>query len=123
MGTFAGGYLTKRLKLNRSQVIKMYCYCQLITIPCSFALLFYCENENFAGVNVPFPNTTSGGNSIIHTDILSPEDLKMTCNEECFCDLTNFDPICDKSANIMYYSACTAGCKQSSSDNNLTQYR
>ena len=99
----------------------MYCYCQLITIPCSFALLFYCENENFAGVNVPFPNT-SGGNSIIQTDILSPEDLKMTCNEECFCDLTNFDPICDKSANIMYYSACTAGCKQSSSDN-LTHYR
>ena len=34
LGTFTGGYIAKRFKLSRSQVIKMYIYCQAITIPC-----------------------------------------------------------------------------------------
>merc|ERR1712029_275147 len=42
--------------------------------------------------------------------VLSPEDLQMQCNQECSCDFAVFDPICDETKNVMYYSPCTAGC-------------
>ena len=109
LGTFTGGYITKRLKLTRSQVIKMYIYCQAITVPCALAMMFYCNSENFAGVNVPYP-VSSIPVRLQPDRILVPEDLQMKCNEKCSCDLKDFSPICDKSENIMYYSACTAGC-------------
>ena len=87
----------------------MYIYCQAITVPCALAMMFYCNSENFAGVNMPYPVSTIPVR--LQPDrILVPEDLQMKCNEKCSCDLKDFSPICDKSENIMYYSACTAGC-------------
>lgn len=69
LGTFSGGYIAKRFKLSRSEVIKMYIYCQAVTIPCSFALLFYCQSSNFSGVNVA--NVQEFPENILH-----PADLQ-----------------------------------------------
>ena len=104
LGTFTGGYITKRFKLNRSQVIKMYIYCQIVTIPCGFAVMLSCPTPNLAGVNTPYPESTIPVVALSEAKtVLSPEDLQMQCNQECSCDFAVFDPICDKTKNVMYY--------------------
>ncbi len=51
-GTFLGGFVTKRFKLTRSGVIKMYMYFQCITVPCAIGfIIFICGNLSFGGVN------------------------------------------------------------------------
>ena len=82
----------------------MYIYCQLVTIPCGFAVMLSCPTPNLAGVNTPYPESTIPVVALSEAKtVLSPEDLKMQCNEECACDYAVFNPICDKTKNVMYY--------------------
>jgi hypothetical protein len=50
LGTFSGGFIAKRFRLNRSQVIKMYIYSQMVTIPLGLGFLFYCPQVDFSGI-------------------------------------------------------------------------
>jgi hypothetical protein len=51
-GTFVGGYITKRLRLTRSGVIKFYMYFQCVTVPCALGfVIFHCGSLPFSGVN------------------------------------------------------------------------
>ena len=127
LGTFSGGYIAKRFRLNRSQVIKMYIYCQAITIPCCLGILFYCPSNNFAGVNVDIncDNTAEScsQNIILKDTVLHPEDLQMySCNSDCTCDLTNFSPVCNSENSVMYFNACFAGCLNKRSVDNKVVY-
>ena len=99
LGTFTGGYITKRFKLNRSQVIRMYIYCQMITIPAAFGLLFYCPNANFDQVSTS-------------STMMQPKDLQK-CQESCACSL-DFRPIC--SDETIYFNPCLAGCSSFEED-------
>ena len=100
LGTFTGGYITKRFRLSRSQVIKMYIYCQMITIPAAFGLLFYCPNVNFDQV------------STYGSSVMKPDDL-IPCQANCSCSL-DFQPMC--SQETIYFNPCLAGCSSKSLD-------
>lgn len=119
LGTFSGGYLAKRFKLTRSQVIKMYIYCQMVTIPMALGMLFYCNTPEFAGVTIRYPASTQPFEALGQKH---PGDLAAECNLKCSCDIAHFNPVCG-SDNVMYYSPCVAGCiNKKSTDDNSTQY-
>ena len=106
LGTFFGGYIVKRLHMTREQVLRMYIYCQLITIPCSLGFLFHCQNVPFAGINQHYNNSTTSHDF----------DLISKCNSDCgylngvLCGGTNqYEPVCG-SDNIIYFNPCYAGC-------------
>ena len=51
-GTFFGGWLIKRLKLNRSRILFMCCFSQILClIPILPGFLLNCDNLPFNGVN------------------------------------------------------------------------
>ena len=96
-GTLCGGYVAKRLKLNRAGSIKMYIVCQAIILPLYLGFLLYCPNGSVAG---------------IHTLDKGPFDLS-SCNQNCHCDISNYDPVCSLSDDVTFYNPCFAGCTQS----------
>lgn len=70
-GTFFGGFLSKRLRLTRSGVIKLWIFCQIFTIPGVFGFFFNCPTSDFFGVS-------------IGVDGNLPQ-LDSTCNSGCSC--------------------------------------
>ena len=57
-GTFAGGFITKRRRLTRTGVIKMWMFFQFFTIPLAFGfIVFHCGSLPFAGVNQHYDDT------------------------------------------------------------------
>ena len=108
LGTLMGGYLVKRFKMSREQILKMYIYCQIIAIPCLFAFLFYCDDAKFAGVNVSYNNGANEAN-----EKLSYVNLTATCNINCDdCGgVGKYKPICGENG-LLYLNSCYAGCKE-----------
>ena len=45
-GTLMGGYLLKRLSLDRTGAIKLYLFCQAIIIPLYFGFLIHCPTAD-----------------------------------------------------------------------------
>ena len=108
LGTLMGGYLVKRFKMSREQILKMYIYCQIIAIPCLLAFLFYCDDAKFAGVNVSYDNGANEGN-----EKLLYVNLTDTCNINCDdCGgVGKYKPICGENG-LLYLNSCYAGCKE-----------
>ena len=50
-GTLLGGYLLKRLSLDRTGAIKLYLFCQAIIIPLYFGFLIHCPTPPLQGIN------------------------------------------------------------------------
>ena len=99
-GTFLGGFITKRFKLTRSGVIKMYMYCQVVTVPLTLAFLLTCPNADFVGVTSPYKSQSLSE---------GPLQLSAECNADCSCSDYHYDPVCG-SDNLMYFNPCFAGC-------------
>lgn len=113
LGTFTGGYIAKRFRLNRSQMLKMYIMSQMVTIPMALGFLCYCPNVNFSGVTIFQQEEKS---------FYKVDDLKISCNQNCSCNPKDFKPLCGED-NVMYYSACYAGCQDKQLDSeNATEY-
>ena len=108
LGTLMGGYLVKRLKMSREQILKMYVYCQIIAIPCLLAFLCYCDDAKFAGVNVSY----NDGGATKTNEILLSTNLTATCNTNCDdCGgVGKYKPICGENG-LLYLNSCYAGCK------------
>lgn len=99
-GTFLGGYFVKRFNLRCSGIIKMCILCSLVPLVTIFAFFFSCPNVRFAGVNYKTNNLTVGIDRFLNE-----------CNNQCHCQIEDFDPICGTD-HVMYYSACFAGCQK-----------
>lgn len=99
-GTFLGGYLVKKFNLRCAGIIKMCILCSLVPLVTIFAFFFSCPNVRFAGVNYKTNNVTVG-----------MERFVADCNNQCHCQIEDFDPICGTD-HVMYYSACFAGCQK-----------
>ena len=106
-GTLLGGYVTRRFRLSRSGVLKMWMYCQLITVPMVFGFLLTCPDQNFSGVNVHYTESEANAEGNYSLDNF--------CNQGCGCSQDDFDPVCGAD-NKMYYNPCFAGCMDAFSD-------
>ena len=134
LGTFSGGYISKRFKLTRNQVLKMYIICQALTIPCALAILMYCDSPPRPGVNTPYKVVSPESSTSLPSPVLSnfgtkssTEDISLslnnTCNANCGgCgNLAEFMPVCG-SDNRQYFNPCYAGCKESKDINGTKQF-
>jgi hypothetical protein len=75
-------------------------------------LLIHCPTLHLAGVTVPYPDGTV---SITDTTFLHPN-----CTSSCDCTSSVFEPVCGAD-NIVYFSACQAGCPPNSNTSDYTQ--
>ena len=136
LGTFSGGYVSKRFKLNRTQLLKMYIVLQAITIPCGLAILMYCENPQTPGVNTQYTSETinTKNTASLPVPVLPTFEervangntgisLNATCNANCgSCgSLAEFNPVCG-SDNRLYFNPCYAGCTDSTDINGTKTY-
>ncbi|CAL1299379.1 unnamed protein product [Larinioides sclopetarius] len=100
-GTFLGGYLVKKLNLRCAGIIKMCIIFSFICVGLVFIFILHCPNAKFAGLNQFLPNSS---------DQSGVPKFQGTCNEACSCSPRQYDPVCGTD-NIVYYSPCFAGCK------------
>jgi organic anion transporter 4A len=96
-GTLLGGYLGKRLKLDRAGSIKMYIVCQCVILPLYLGFLLYCPNTDIDGV---VRDGESSGNFSLYNG----------CNADCACSRADYNPVCSMSDDVTYFNPCYAGC-------------
>lgn len=122
-GTFFGGYLVKKLKLNCRGIIKfclVTCFCSGLFIAC---FLLSCPNISMAGVTQPYRSS----NMIVSETQTKPigfesyKQLENQCNSKCSCNERNYEPICGVD-NILYFSPCHAGCAKELAMDNAKVY-
>jgi len=105
------GFLIKKWKLSTScnKIILMCLLSQVISIPAmlAFSPLISCPSPEYVGVNH------------IPANFSSSSPFTFSCNAECSCPTTKFDPVCGTDS-LMYLSPCLAGCSQSSESNSFT---
>lgn len=86
LGTFIGGYLSKRLKMTAWSALRFICVVQVLSVAASLAgLAFYCDQ----------PEVVGGPGS--------------SCDDNCACADNSYFPICGEDGRT-YYSPCYAGC-------------
>ncbi|XP_048577938.1 solute carrier organic anion transporter family member 4A1 isoform X1 [Nematostella vectensis] len=100
-GIIGGSLLVRRLKLKdacrgSAKMCMVLSIVGLIAIPA-----FYipgCSTLEFAGVNVPYNDSSEMDSS-----------LTAPCNQNCSCLRSNYNPVCGVNG-IMYFAPCQAGC-------------
>ncbi|XP_071854720.1 solute carrier organic anion transporter family member 4A1-like isoform X2 [Apostichopus japonicus] len=110
IGCGVGAWVILKFNLDFRGQMK-FCFGSLVIS--FFAMLVFiasCDNVPFAGVTEPYK------------DGYFPENLNIssTCNIGCYCE-QKFDPVCG-SDNVMYYSACHAGCIGKTESDDSTTY-
>lgn len=110
-GTFLGGYLVKKWNLACSGIIKMCLTVTTVAAFFTFCFIVSCPNPKFAGVTTDYNLDARTG----------PIALDASCNINCACSRSNYDPICGING-VMYYSPCYAGCGQEEHVDSLKHY-
>uniref|UniRef100_A0A803KIP0 Solute carrier organic anion transporter family member n=1 Tax=Xenopus tropicalis TaxID=8364 RepID=A0A803KIP0_XENTR len=105
-GTFLGGFIVNKLKLNCSAAIKFCVICTVIGLLSMFVFLLSCPNLELVGVNAPYRESVL---------LEGSQNLTALCNADCRCLEEIYSPVCVE-GNITYYSACHAGCSEAYSD-------
>ncbi|KAK6960438.1 hypothetical protein BgiMline_035645 [Biomphalaria glabrata] len=89
IGTFLGGYLTKRLKMTAKKALLFISGAVFLSFVCTLAAMFFqCEQPTVHN----WPGSTE------------------SCYDDCHCEENKFFAICGQDGKT-YYSPCTAGCK------------
>ncbi|KAM8945750.1 solute carrier organic anion transporter family member 4A1 [Pelodytes ibericus] len=99
-GTLIGGFIVNKLKLNCSGAIKFCVFCTLLGLLSVFIFLISCPNMSVAGVTAGYH-----GSALMEGSL----NLSAMCNVGCRCLEEIYSPVCGED-EIMYYSACYAGC-------------
>ncbi|GAB1606772.1 solute carrier organic anion transporter family member 4A1-like isoform X1 [Argonauta hians] len=104
-GQLLGGYICKKFRLVVNGQFVLAIVSLTLSVLCTGAFWLYCEDTPFAGINTSYNST---GNSDFN-DLGSNMKLASDCNEDCYCAMQQYVPICgvDK---IQYFSPCFAGC-------------
>ncbi|KAI1286015.1 Solute carrier organic anion transporter family member 4A1 [Halotydeus destructor] len=111
-GTFLGGYLVKRFDLKCAGILKMCVAFSTISLLLGSSFFISCPTRKFAGVT-HFTNSNNASQSESFSS--------MSCNSHCSCSKYHYDPICGKD-NVIYYSACHAGCLNKTLNGDTTVY-
>ncbi|KAJ8020704.1 Solute carrier organic anion transporter family member 4A1 [Holothuria leucospilota] len=110
-GCVLGGYIIKRFNWQYRGRIKFAVICLLVSLIVLPAVFIKCPILNFAGVTFDYL-----GNPLE----LGESNVTNACNMDCSCN-DDYDPVC-ATTNVMYYSACHAGCKVQDSSGSLKEY-
>ncbi|XP_071855578.1 solute carrier organic anion transporter family member 4A1-like [Apostichopus japonicus] len=113
-GCLLGGILIKIFKWGYKGRMRFLIASLTISWLVMPAVFVQCPGLNFAGVTIEYGNPES---------VLDIGDSNITgyCNLNCGCT-DDYDPVCAPSTNIMYYSACHAGCKVLDDTNDKKEY-
>ncbi|XP_041473854.1 solute carrier organic anion transporter family member 4A1-like [Lytechinus variegatus] len=111
-GALIGGWIIKRFDLKFKGLIVFAIICTVGCLGASCTFLLKCPNVPMAGVTVPYLNSSD--------DLALHHNITAMCNKECNCE-RSFEPVCG-SDNVLYYSACHAGCFEQSESNSVLQY-
>jgi len=118
-GTFLGGFIIKKLRLNRTKIILMCTLSQVAAlVPIAITFVLYCDNLPYVGINHSKPEEITKSYFPV-PPVSSSSRLISSCNIDCKCDEDNLDPVCG-SDKLMYLSPCMAGCSAFSSNYNMT---
>ncbi|XP_048583735.1 solute carrier organic anion transporter family member 4A1-like [Nematostella vectensis] len=115
-GLGLGTLIVNKLGVRRScrRAAKVTFLLQLVGIWGSLNFLIPgCTYAKFAGVDVPYHNSSS----VSHSDGIP---VPSSCNSHCSCSNTQFRPVCGP-AGVNYFSPCHAGCPLQRSRNQPRQ--
>ncbi|XP_041041264.1 solute carrier organic anion transporter family member 4C1-like [Carcharodon carcharias] len=104
IGQIIGGVIISKLRLQCRNVLKMAAATCTASLLCALVFIFaQCSNQPFAGVNQDYN----------HSSTAEKFELLALCNEECHCIRSHYNPVCGVD-NVQYFSACYAGCTNTS---------
>ncbi|XP_030829864.1 solute carrier organic anion transporter family member 4A1 [Strongylocentrotus purpuratus] len=103
VGCLVGAFLVKRFKLSFAGMVKFCIVSMLISLVCMSSFLISCPDPPMAGATVQY------NNSSIPLDETSNANFTAECNSNCHCAAT-YNPVCG-SNDVVYFSACYAGCR------------
>eukprot|EP00057_Strongylocentrotus_purpuratus_P026266 XP_011680740.1 PREDICTED: solute carrier organic anion transporter family member 4A1 [Strongylocentrotus purpuratus] len=103
VGCLIGAFLVKRFKLSFAGMVKFCIVSMLISLVCMSSYLISCPDPPMAGATVQY------NNSSIPLDETSNANFTAECNSNCHCAAT-YNPVCG-SNDVVYFSACYAGCR------------
>ncbi|XP_076801719.1 solute carrier organic anion transporter family member 4C1-like [Clavelina lepadiformis] len=110
VGHVAAGIIIKRFNLKTASILKFCVCCCVCVVVGAPVVLLYCRNMPVAGITYPYSNHVEAGGL-----------LTSGCNNNCSCQEEFFIPVCGAD-NINYFTACHAGCLNSSYVENGTTY-
>lgn len=113
IGCVLGGILIKIFKWKyrgRMRFLIISLTISWLAVPCVFV---QCPSLQFAGVTMEYFGS--------ETLDLGESNITAVCNLDCSC-ADNYDPVCAESTNVMYYSACHAGCSVIDDSENTKEY-
>lgn len=113
-GQFIGGYICKRLNLHVTGKCRMSLITLCISLLMSATFWARCEKVQFAGITVPYSQSSVAFTTTMTTTTKSSLPLVINpvsadCNKNCHCSEEYFNPVCG-SDDVQYFSACHAGC-------------
>ena len=76
----------------------------LISTPFALNILLYCPADTIAGVDVSY-------SQLLNSSHQEPPSLTAKCNLDCSCTTQLYDPVCDETVGVTYFSPCYAGCR------------
>ena len=130
-GTLLGGYLMKRLGLDRTGAIKMYLICQAAILPLYFGFMYHCPTGMYNGVNY----NLNENRAKVATNFMQENRFNSMCKTNCTCSAfvknegasliaysATYEPVCSLLDKVTYYSACHAGCQFEDTYENQTAY-
>ncbi|XP_031548581.1 solute carrier organic anion transporter family member 4C1-like isoform X2 [Actinia tenebrosa] len=100
VGVWIGSAVVRGLGLRDScrKAAKFVFFANIFTMSILSFLVPGCEYPRYAGVDVPYPNSSLG-----------QLQLSSSCNINCHCTTNQYSPMCD-SRGVNFFSPCYAGC-------------
>ncbi|CAD5222066.1 unnamed protein product [Bursaphelenchus xylophilus] len=102
-GVMLGGILIRKLDLQVGGMLKLIIICHVIALTLIASFAIQCPAREFAGITTGYEKSKLKG---------GVANLSSTCNADCHCHEIDWNPVCDDSSGITYYSPCFAGCKK-----------
>ncbi|XP_071797821.1 solute carrier organic anion transporter family member 1A4-like [Asterias amurensis] len=106
VGWILGGVIVRKAKLGFVSMFVFAFSCILLAVGgYIFSIFFGCSNPHIAGVNYGYL-----GQSNLEISLVAD------CNVNCGCTTASYQPVCDETNDIIYISACLAGCNDTIND-------
>ncbi|GMT20393.1 hypothetical protein PFISCL1PPCAC_11690, partial [Pristionchus fissidentatus] len=104
-GLLFGGWFIRHFKMQVGGMFKFTIVCEIASLLFLCNFLISCPPQHFAGINIGYD-----------LQPVRSVNLSSTCNIDCACT-NEWNPVCDAEKGVMFFSACSAGCKRKVEEN------